>query len=51
MLTTKFHVEGYFITQFHHYFQFSLFQGIKHAFEIKDGDLGIQPSEEAPAAP
>jgi hypothetical protein len=36
--------------RFHHYFQFSLYEGIRTVFEIKDADIQLKPSAE-PSTP
>lgn len=35
-----------FFKSFHHYWNFSMYQGMKSTFGIKDGDIKVEPKEE-----
>jgi len=51
-LTTQFGMTEYLWYQIHHYFNLSIYSGIRDLFEIKDSDVKTKPSEEpAPMSP
>ena len=45
-LTSQYGMTEYLWYQIHHYFNLSIFSGIRDLFEIKDADVHVKPSEE-----